>query len=121
MAKNKTNTWEMSYDEFCKSTKTIRIPDYYEDYFKLGKTHLRCYNYYIYIDENLNVINPYTKKDENKKYIHRVCSTSSREDCITQAFLFIIQSAFKNDLLSESFVSKNKIKEQQEWLIQQSI
>ena len=64
------NNWEISYEDFCAITKTIRLPEYYDDYFRLGKTHLRCYRYLIYIDKDLNVINPYTKKDAGKKIIY---------------------------------------------------
>lgn len=110
------NNWEISYEDFCAITKTVRLPEYYDDYFRLGKTHLRCYRYLIYIDKDLNVINPYTKKDAGKKIIYRACSTSSREDCLSQAFLFIIRYALENEILQEPLCATSIIEKQKAWL-----
>ena len=110
------NNWELSYEDFCRCTKTIRLPEYYDDYFRLGKTHLRCYRFLIYIDNELNVVNPSTKKDKDKIIIYKYCSTTSREDCLSKAFLFIVKHALDNGLLQEPICTNDTIKKQIDWL-----
>lgn len=109
-------TWELSFEEFSRKAKTIRMPNYYDDYYRLGKRHLRGYTYYIYIDENLKTINPYTEKDQGKKCIKRVYDTMSREGVLEKAFIFILQYAFDNDLLIPALCSDEIINRQKQFL-----
>lgn len=92
-------TWLMTLEDFCATHKTIRLPQYYEDFYRLGKTHLTGYHYLVYLDEDLQVINPYTKKDEGKSVLKSFISTFSREDALSQAHSFIIGYARENHLL----------------------
>lgn len=108
--------WLLTFEDFCKKVKAIRHPQYYEDYFRLGKRHLSGYHYYIYIDENLNVINPYTKKDQDKKVLAHFVSTSSREDVLEKSFIFIIQYAKDKSLFDESLCDKDIIDRQLTYL-----
>lgn len=81
---SKKYNWELSLEEFKSKTKAIRIANRYEDYYRLGKMHTRGYTYYLYLDPDLNTINPFTKKDENKGIIHRFrseCRDQVIEDC----------------------------------------
>lgn len=94
--------WLATFEEFCTKTKTIRHAEYYEDYFNMHRKHLRGYVYYLYLDADLNVINPYTKKDENKKVLKNFVSTCSREDVLEKAYLFILKYANDNGLYDES-------------------
>lgn len=96
------DNWLLTFTEFSDKVKAIRHPQYYEDYYRLGKKHLTGYHYYLYIDENLNVINPYTKKDQNKKSIAHFISTCSREDVLLQAYNFILIYANDNGLFDEN-------------------
>lgn len=110
------NNWELSYEDFCRCTKTIRLPEFYEDYYRLGRRHLHGYRFLIYIDKDINTVNPATKKDAGKIIIHKCCSTVSREDCLSQAFTFILNQAFKNDLLQEPICTRSIIERQINWL-----
>ena len=85
--------WELSFDEFSAKNRTIRSPQYCEDYFNIHKRNQIGCHYYLYLDEDLNVINPYTKKDENKKVFKNFISTMSREDVLEKAYDFIILQA----------------------------
>lgn len=104
--------WLLTFEEFCGKSKTIRHPQYYDDYYRLGKRHISGYYYYLYIGEDLNIINPYTKKDQNKKSIKHFVSTFSREDVLFQAFLFILNYANENGLFDIS-VCDSSIAERQ--------
>jgi len=92
--------WEITLEEFIANNRAIRSPQYCEDYFNMHKKHQIGCHYYLYLDENMNVINPYTKKDQNKKILKNFVSTSSREDVLEQAYNFIIDYANKEDLFN---------------------
>lgn len=91
-------TWELDFKTFSEKARTIRAPQYCEDYCRLGKRHQTGCYYYLYVDENLNIINPYTKKDEGKKVYKSFVSTTSREDVMKQAHDFIIDHAKEKGL-----------------------
>ena len=93
-------TWEIDFDTFSKKVKAIRSPQYCEDYYRLGKRHQIGCHYYLYVDENLNIINPYTKKDKGKKVLKSFVSTFSREDVIKQTYDWIMEYATKEGLLN---------------------
>ncbi len=90
---NKVLLWELSFKAFSEKVKTIRCPQYCEDYYRLGKRHQIGCHYYLYVDENLNIINPYTKKDEKKKVLKAFTSTTSREDVLSKAYNWILEYA----------------------------
>ena len=90
--------WEISLEEFSASNRAIRSPQYCEDYFNMHRRHQIGCHYYLYLDEDLNVINPYTKKDRCKKVFARFISTSSREDVLEQAYNYIIDFARQEGL-----------------------
>lgn len=113
--------WLLTFDEFLAKNRAIRSPQYCEDYFNMHRTHQIGCHYYLYLDKDLNVINPYTKKDENKKVIKNFVSTSSREDVLEKAFLFILNYAQENGLLDESVCDKNIIERQLYYIKQHSI
>lgn len=108
--------WLLTLEEYSKKVRTIRIPDYCEDFYRLGKQRLRCYYYYVYLDENLNTINPYTKKDGGKKVAHRFMSTFSREDAIEQSYNFIVKFAYENGLYDASVCDAEIARRQIEYL-----
>jgi hypothetical protein len=91
----------MTIDEFSSSIKTIRRPQYYDDAWGHGK-HQKGYHHYLYVDENLEIVNPYTKKDENKRVVKSIVSTCSREDAIEKTYLFILKTANESGLYEES-------------------
>lgn len=92
------HTWELDFKTFSGKVRAIRAPQYCEDYYRLGKRHQTGCHYYLYVDENLNIINPYTKKDEGKRMYKSFVSTTSREDVMRQAYDFIIAYAKKEGL-----------------------
>lgn len=92
------NIWELDFSTFKDTVRAIRAPQYSEDYFRLGKMHQTGCHYYIHLDENLNVINPYTKKDSGKNILKKFVSTMSREDALRQAYRWILEYAAKNEL-----------------------
>lgn len=91
--------WELTLEEFSLKNRAIRSPQFCEDYYRMNKKHQIGCHYYLYLDEDLNVINPYTKKDENKKVLKGFVSTSSREDVLSQAYEFIIIYAKQEGLI----------------------
>lgn len=92
--------WELEFKIFSEKVKAIRSQQYCDDYYRLGKRLQIGCHYYLYFDENLNIINPYTKKDEGKKVFKSFMSTSSREDVLRQAYNWIIVYARENELYS---------------------
>ena len=94
----KEYNWQLDIDTFSKKVRTIRSPQYCENYFNMHRKHQIGCHYYLYLDEDLNVINPYTKKDENKAIFKRFVSTCSREDVIKQAYDFIKEYAKQEGL-----------------------
>lgn len=96
-------TWELDLNTFSENVKTIRSPQYCDDYYKLGKRIQIGCHYYLYVDDNLNVINPYTKKDASKKVLKSFVSTSSREEVINEAYKWILIYASKNELYNARF------------------
>lgn len=94
----KIKLWELDFKTFSKKVKTIRSPQYGDDYFTLGKRHQIGCHYYIFLDDNIGIINPYTKKDDGKKVFKRFVSTISREDVLEQAYNFIVDYAQKEGL-----------------------
>lgn len=108
----------MTIDEFSSNCRTIRFPQKSEDYFRLGKMHVTGCDYYVYVDENLNIVNPYTKKDEDKHVIGRLVSTASREDVIEKAHLFILNTAKEVGLFDESVCDPEIAKRQLNYIEQ---
>ena len=94
------DTWKLDFKTFSEKVKAIRSLQYCDDYYRLGKRHQIGCHYYLYVDENLNIINPYTKKDSEKKILKSFVSTSSREDVLRQAYNWIIIYARENELYS---------------------
>jgi len=95
-------TWLMSFDEFDKKYKTQNFKQYADDYFSLSKKHCIGCHYYLTISCDLEVINPYTKKDRSKKVLETIVSTCSINDVKQKAFSFIINKAFEFGLFDES-------------------
>lgn len=98
-------TWELDFKTFSDKVKTIRSPQYCDDYYRLGKKHQIGCHYYIYVDENLNIINPFTKKNAEKKVFKSFVSTFSREDVIRKAYNWILVYACENELYSNNSFS----------------
>ena len=96
-------SWELDFKTFSDKAKAIHAPQYCEDYYRLGKRHQTGCHYYLYVDENLNIINPYTKKDAGKKVLQYFISTSSREDVFRQAYNWILGYAAKSELYDALF------------------
>lgn len=96
-------SWELDFKTFSDKVKAIRSPQYCEDYFILGKRHQIGCHYYLYVDEDLNIINPYSKKNTGKKVLKSFVSTWSREDVFRQAYVWIICYASKNELYNARF------------------
>lgn len=94
------NIWEFDFKTFSEKVKTIRIPQYCEDYYRLGKRHQIGCHYYLYVDANLNIINPYTKKDKEKTVFKSFVSTVSRDDVLRKTYNWILAHAAKNELYS---------------------
>ena len=94
------DTWKLDFKTFSEKVKAIRSLQYCDDYYRHGIRHQIGCHYYLYVDENLNIINPYTKKDSGKKILKSFVSTSSREDVLRQAYNWIIIYARKNELYS---------------------
>lgn len=93
-------TWKLDFKTFSEKVKAIRSLQYCDDYYRLGKRHQIGCHYYLYVDENLNIINPYTKKDSGKKILKSFVSTSSRKDVLRQVYNWIIIYARENELYS---------------------
>lgn len=91
--------WELDFKTFSEKVRAIRAPQYCEDYYRLGKRHQTGCHYYLYVDRYLNIINPYTKKDEGKRVHKSFVSTTSRENVMKQAYDFIIDYAKKRRLI----------------------
>jgi len=91
--------FEMTFEEFCLSIKTINSKQYCEDVYRLGKTHcIGCY-YYLYVDNDLQFINPVLKKDRGKKILKSFYSTCSIQDVKEKAYNYIIEYAKENQLI----------------------
>lgn len=91
--------FDMDFIEFEKTVRTINSKQYADDYFRLGKKHqIGCY-FYLYVDTDLQIINPMTKKDKGKKVLKSFYSTTSALDCKQKAYDFIIDYATKNNIL----------------------
>ena len=90
--------WELDFNTFSEKARAIRAPQFCEDYYRLGKRHQTGCHYYLYVDNNLKIINPYTKKDAGKKILNSFVSTISRDDVLRQAYNWILVYAAKNKL-----------------------
>ena len=75
----KNHVWVLDFKTFSGKVRAIHNPQYCADYFRLGKRHQIGCHYYLYVDSNLNIINPYTKRDQGKKVLKSFVSTCSRE------------------------------------------
>lgn len=95
--------WELPFDAFAKKARTERIPIITEDGKHPTIKHTTGCVYSLYIDENLNMIKPYsTKKDKDKKVLQTFKSYMSREDVIRQAYNWILVYAYENNLYSSN-------------------
>ena len=106
----------MTFEEFCKTFKTQNSKQYADDYYRLCKTHcIGCY-YYLTVSSDLEIINPYTKKDRNKKKLQTFVSTCSIEDVKTKTFDFILKTALEIGLFEECVCDINIKQRQINWL-----
>ena len=106
----------MTFEEFCTTFKTQNSKQYADDYYRLGKQHcVGCY-YYLTASSDLEIINPYTKKDRNKKKLQTFVSTCSIEDVKTKTFAFILKTAFELGLFDECVCDINIKQQQIDWL-----
>jgi hypothetical protein len=113
---NKKETWLMTFEEFCKKFKTQNSKQYADDYCQLGKQHcVGCY-YYLTVSSDLEIINPYTKKDRNKKKLQTFVSTCSIEDVKTKTFAFILKTALEIGLFEECVCDINIKQQQINWI-----
>lgn len=99
-------TWLMTFEEFNQKFITQNFKQYADDYFSLSKKHCVGCHYYLTISADLEIINPYTKKDKQKKVLKTIVSTSSIKDVKQQAFEFIIAKALEFGLYDESICPK---------------
>lgn len=94
--------WLMTFEEFNSKYRTINSKQYADDYYRLGVQHCLGCHYYLYVSSDLQMINPYTKKDKNKKCIKSFVSTASALDAKEKAYLFILEYAKQEGLFNES-------------------
>lgn len=106
----------MTFEEFNVKFRTINSKQYADDYFKLNARHCVGCHYYLYVSSDLKIMNPYTKKDKNKKCIKSFVSTSSALDVKEQAYLFILESAKQEGLFDESVCDLEIIKRQLKYI-----
>lgn len=95
----KAYSWELTFEQFSRKTKTVNAPQYADDYYRLNVRHRIGCHYYVYLDDDLGPMNPYTKKDSGKKVFKSFCSTFSREDVLRKAYTFIIKYAKEQSLI----------------------
>lgn len=112
----KRNVWLLTFSEFDNSTKTINSKQYADDYFRLGKKHCVGCHYYLYVSTDLEIINPYTKKDRTKKVMKSFCSTFSALEVKQMAYKYILQTAIDNGILDESIYDRDLIEKQKQQL-----
>lgn len=102
----------MSFDDFCSSFKTQNFKQYADDYFRLNQKHCIGCHYYLTVSTDLEIINPYTKKDKGKKVLKTLVSTLSIDDVKRKTFVFILETALSLGLFDEC-VCDISIKEKQ--------
>ena len=91
MIRENKHTWLMTYEEFAVKYKATRFPKYYND---IHNRRVQCgCDYCVYVDDDLNVINPYIEKNRSKKVIYIAFSSRSRDDDLKKAHQFIIEYA----------------------------
>jgi len=96
MKRENKYTWLMTYEEFAGKYKATRSPKYYND---IHNRRVQCgCDYYVYVDDDLNVINPYLDKNRSKKVIYTAFSSISRDDALKKAHQFIIEHATSEGL-----------------------
>lgn len=96
MKRNNKDAWLMTYEEFAARYKATRSIKYYND---IHNRHVQCgCDYYVYVDEDLNVINPYLEKNRARKVLFTAFSPCSRYDALKKAHQFIIKYATKEGL-----------------------
>ena len=106
----------MTFEEFCKTFKTQNFKQYIDDYYILGKQHCVGCHYYLTVSSDLEIINPYTKKDKGKKVLKTLVSTSSIDDVKKKTFSFILKIAFEIGLFEECVCNINIKQIQIDWL-----
>lgn len=96
MKRNNKDAWLMTYEEFAARYKATRSIKYYND---IHNRRVQCgCDYYVYVDEDLNVINPYLEKNRARKVLFTAFSSCSRYDALKKAHQFIIKYATKEGL-----------------------
>lgn len=97
-------TWELDFNSFANNAKTERMYIRTQDGKHSTITHTTGCMYRLYVDENLNLIKPYSiKKDKGKTVLQTFTSYISREDAIRQAYNWILTYASKNELYNSRY------------------
>lgn len=96
------DTWLMTFEEFSSRFRTINSKQYADDFYRLNVKHCIGCHYYMYVSSDLEIINPYTKKDKDKKLLMSFVSTSSALDVKYKMYFFILVQANEKGLLDES-------------------